>query len=71
VGAVIILSLTLGIFGTDFIAIARTFGRAFLLPIGIVTGLVISVYGAFLIGSHIEDLEDAPLSDMLASHLPN
>lgn len=56
-GVFIVLSLTSAFFGVDFRAMAAVNGLSLLLPIGITMGCVITVYGAFFIGSHLDELD--------------
>jgi hypothetical protein len=56
-GFIILISLAMSFFGMDF---ARTIpgAAAFLLPIGITIGVIVTVYGALFIGSHLKELSD-------------
>ena len=57
-GIIMLLSLTTVFFVQDFISIARDQGSSFLLPMGILTGIVITGYGALFIGSHLKEFSD-------------
>ena len=54
-GIVLLLSLATAFFGQDFTSIALDEGSSFLLPLGIITGIVITSYGALFIGSHLKE----------------
>ena len=54
-GIVLLISLATVFLGQDFISIALEQGSSFLLPLGIITGIVISGYGALFIGSHLKE----------------
>ena len=55
-GIVMFLSFVTVFFGQDFNHIAKDLGSSFLLPLGIIIGTVLSVYGALFIGSHLKEL---------------
>jgi len=55
-GLIILISLGSLFLGMDFIHIARAQGGAFLLPVGLLIGLILSSYGALFIGSHLKEL---------------
>jgi hypothetical protein len=57
-GLIMLLSLATTFFGKDFASIARDQGSSFLLPLGIITGAVITAYGAIFIGSHLKELSE-------------
>jgi len=57
-GLVILISLATVFFGLDFQKIANETGMSFLLPVGITIGIVLTVYGAFFIGSHLKELSE-------------
>jgi hypothetical protein len=57
-GLVMLVSLATAFFGLDFNKIAREMGMSFLLPIGITIGIVLTVYGAIFIGSHLKELTE-------------
>ncbi|MDR2245549.1 MAG: peptidoglycan-binding protein [Treponema sp.] len=57
-GLIILFSLTASFMDMDFISLAAAQGSSFLLPLGITIGVVITVYGAIFIGSHLEELSD-------------
>jgi hypothetical protein len=58
VGLITFFSLAVSFSGRDFISIAVSQGSAFLLPLGITIGIVVSVYGAIFIGSHLKELSE-------------
>jgi hypothetical protein len=57
-GIVILISLATSFFGGDFISIAASQGSSFLLPLGIIIGIIVSAYGALFIGSHLKELSE-------------
>jgi len=57
-GIILLLSLTTVFFGQDFTSIALDEGSSFLLPLGIITGVVITGYGALFIGSHLKEFSE-------------
>jgi hypothetical protein len=57
-GLIILVSLATVFFGLDFQKIAYETGMSFLLPVGITIGIVLTVYGAFFIGSHLKELTE-------------
>jgi hypothetical protein len=57
-GLVMLVSLATAFFGLDFNRLAKEMGMSFLLPIGITIGLVLTVYGALFIGSHLKVLTE-------------
>ena len=57
-GIILLLSLATVFFGKDFASIASDQGSSFLLPLGIITGIVITGYGALFIGSHLKELSE-------------
>jgi hypothetical protein len=56
IGFFMLFSLLSSFFGMDFIKIADTEGLSFLLPVGLTIGIVLTGYGAFFIGSHLNEL---------------
>ncbi|MDR0447868.1 MAG: peptidoglycan-binding protein [Treponema sp.] len=58
VGIIMLLSLTSIFFGQDFVNIAQDQGSSFLLPLGIIIGIVITGYGALFIGSHLKEFSE-------------
>jgi hypothetical protein len=57
-GLVLLVSLATAFFGLDFNRVARAAGIAFLLPVGITVGIVLTSYGALFIGSHLKELSE-------------
>jgi hypothetical protein len=57
-GLIMLFSLSTSFFGLDFSRLAAAEGISFLLPVGITIGAVLTVYGAFFIGSHLEELSE-------------
>jgi hypothetical protein len=57
-GIIILFSLATAFFGFDFQNLARETGTSFLLPAGITIGCVLTIYGAFFIGSHLKELSE-------------
>jgi hypothetical protein len=57
-GIIIFLSLATAFFGLDFQNLAHETGTSFLLPAGITIGCVLTIYGAFFIGSHLKELSE-------------
>ena len=57
-GIVLFTSLATAFLGFEFQNIARETGMSFLLPVGITVGVVLTVYGAFFIGSHLKELTE-------------
>ncbi|MDR2049275.1 MAG: peptidoglycan-binding protein, partial [Treponema sp.] len=57
-GIIILVSLATSFFGGDFISIAASQGSSFLLPLGILIGIIVSAYGALFIGSHLKELSE-------------
>jgi len=55
-GCFVLLSLTSVFFGMHFTQIVNATGLSFLLPVGITVGVVLTCYGAFFIGSHLDEL---------------
>ncbi|MDR1390365.1 MAG: peptidoglycan-binding protein [Treponema sp.] len=52
VGLAALLSLTSAFFGRDLV------NASFLLPLGITVGIIVTVYGAVFIGSHLKELSE-------------
>jgi len=57
-GIVIFVSFATAFFGMDFKNVANETGSSFLLPIGILFGIVLTTYCAFFIGSHLKELTE-------------
>jgi hypothetical protein len=58
IGLIIVFSLATSFFGMDFVNLVKTSGISFLLPLGITIGVIITVYGALFIGTHLKELSD-------------
>jgi len=57
-GIIIIVSLATSFFGFDFQKIASESGISFLLPMGIIIGIILTTYCALFIGSHLKELSE-------------
>ncbi|MDR0758861.1 MAG: peptidoglycan-binding protein [Treponema sp.] len=57
-GLIILFSQAASFMGMDFISFTAAQGSSFLLPLGITIGVVVTVYGAIFIGSHLKELSD-------------
>ena len=57
-GLVMLVSLATAFVGLDFNKIALAAGESFMLPIGIIFGIVLTSYGALFIGSHLKELAE-------------
>jgi hypothetical protein len=57
-GIILLISLVSAYFGLDFKSLATESGMSFLLPIGITIGIIITIYGALFIGSHLKELSE-------------
>ncbi|MCL2557875.1 MAG: peptidoglycan-binding protein [Treponema sp.] len=55
-GVVMLVSLATIFFGMEFSNVARAAGMSFMIPIGITIGILLTVYGALFIGSHLKKL---------------
>jgi hypothetical protein len=55
-GFIVLVSLATAFFSIDFERMVASQGSSFLLPVGLTIGVVISVYGALFIGSHLKEL---------------
>jgi hypothetical protein len=55
-GLAVTVSLAFSFFGRDFLSIAASHGSSFLLPLGIIMGIILSAYGSLFIGSHLKEL---------------
>lgn len=58
VGATIVAAMVLSPFGADFGWVERSFGTGFLLPLNIVLGLVLALYCALFIGTHLTEFSE-------------
>jgi hypothetical protein len=58
IGVIILVSLASSFFGGTFTTVAAAQGMAFLLPVGITVGMVITGSGALFIGSHLKELSE-------------
>ena len=56
IGFFMLFSLLSSFFGMDFVEIADSEGLSFLLPVGLTIGMIVTCYGALLIGSHLKEL---------------
>ena len=57
-GLVLLVSLVTAFFGLDFQNVADESGVSFMLPMGILIGIVLTTYGAFFVGSHLKELTE-------------
>ena len=57
-GLVIFISLTTAFLGLDFKQVTNETGLSFLLPMGILTGIVVTTYGVLFISSHLKELTE-------------
>jgi len=57
-GLIMFVSLATAFFGLEFNKIALAAGMSFLLPVGIIIGIFLTVYGALFIGSHLKELTE-------------
>jgi hypothetical protein len=57
-GLVMLVSLATAFFGMDFNKVAVEMGMSFMLPIGIIIGIVLTCYGAIFIGSHLKEFTE-------------
>ena len=57
-GLIIMISLVTAFFGLDFKNLAAEKGASFLLPVGIIIGIILTTYGALFIGSHLKELTE-------------
>jgi hypothetical protein len=57
-GLIILVSLATAFIGLDFHKVALAAGMSYLLPVGIITGIVLTSYGALFIGSHLKELSE-------------
>jgi hypothetical protein len=55
-GLIILASLVTAFFGMDFAQVAANEGSAFLIPLGLTIGMVVTLYGALFIGTHLKEL---------------
>jgi hypothetical protein len=58
VGFIVLLSLATLFLGSDFTAVALDQGSSFLVPLGLIIGIVLTSYGALFIGSHLKELSE-------------
>jgi len=56
IGFFMLFSLASAFFGMNFMQIAAAEGLSFLLPVGLTVGMVVTIYGALFIGSHLKEL---------------
>ena len=57
-GLIMFVSLASAFFGLEFNKIALAAGMSFMIPLGITIGIVLTVYGALFIGSHLKELTE-------------
>jgi len=57
-GLILLVSLVTVFFGLDFKSLANASGMSFMLPIGITVGIILTIYGALFIGSHLKELSE-------------
>jgi hypothetical protein len=57
-GFFVLISLAMSLFGMDFVRKIPDAASSFLLPFGITMGLIVTVYGALFIGSHLKELSE-------------
>ena len=57
-GLVIFISLATAFFSLDFKQVTNETGLSFLLPMGIITGIVLTTYGVLFISSHLKELTE-------------
>jgi hypothetical protein len=57
-GLMMLVSLATAFFGLDFNKVAVEMGMSFMLPIGIIIGIVLTCYGAIFIGSHLKEFTE-------------
>ena len=57
-GLILLISLVTAFFGLDFKNLASASGMSFMLPMGITIGIILSIYGALFIGSHLKELSE-------------
>jgi len=57
-GLILLVSLVTAFFGLDFKNLANASGMSFMLPMGITIGIILTIYGALFIGSHLKELSE-------------
>ncbi|MCL2441221.1 MAG: peptidoglycan-binding protein [Treponema sp.] len=57
-GLILMVSLITAFFGFEFRSLASESGMSFLLPMGITIGIILTIYGALFIGSHLDELSE-------------
>ncbi|MCL2184646.1 MAG: peptidoglycan-binding protein [Treponema sp.] len=57
-GIIIMISLVTAFFSLDYQNLASEWGMSFLLPMGITIGIILTIYGAVFIGSHLKELSE-------------
>ena len=57
-GLILMVSLITAFFGLDFRSLANASGMSFMLPMGITIGIILTIYGALFIGSHLKELSE-------------
>jgi len=57
-GLILMVSLVTAFFGFEFKNLADESGMSFMLPMGITIGIILTIYGALFIGSHLKQLSE-------------
>jgi hypothetical protein len=57
-GLILIISLVTAFFGFDFKSLASESGMSFMLPMGITIGIILTIYCALFIGSHLKEFSE-------------
>jgi len=57
-GLILMISLASAFFGFDFQKLVGEYGMSFILPMGITIGIIITIYGALFIGSHLKEFSE-------------
>lgn len=57
-GLIIFISFITAFFGMDFQNVVNETGTSFLLPVGILFGIVLTIYCSIFIGSHLKELTE-------------
>ncbi|MGO8695234.1 MAG: hypothetical protein ACLQMF_16350 [Rectinemataceae bacterium] len=67
-GFVILLSMALMPLGQDFERLLAVFGTSFALPLALVLGLGITIYGVLFVGTHIDEAMDFVRRRIIREH---